>query len=322
MESGGNAMITRRTVLRSLAAGAALTLSPSNVVLQAAPLTPPAPLIPSKAPTLTEALDHDAWACWIGHATVLIRMAGKWILTDPVLFDAYGIHVLGLTLGPRRYTPPALSIDEIPRPDLILLSHAHLDHMDRRTLIELSERYPGQIDVITATNTKDVIEDLEWRSLNEMDWGDHVAIDGLEITALQVEHNGWRMPGEACRASGQRRTGRSYNGYHLESSHTSIVFGGDTAYTTQFGNIKRDVELAIMPIGAYRDCHAVHCNPEEAHAMVTMMKARRMLPIHHGTFNQQCEPAHEPIQRLLTAVTKDRRAMLAGIRTGQPIALA
>lgn len=282
----------------------------------------PSSAVSGQRSIIDDAYFDDAWACWIGHATVLLRLGGKWILTDPVLFDAYGINVLGVTLGPRRYTPPALSIDEIPRPDLILISHAHLDHMDRRTLEALSERYPQQIDVITAMNTKDVIDDLSWRSINEMDWGDRVNYDGIEISALQVQHNGWRMPGEACRANGQRKTGRSYNGYYLASSHAGIVFGGDTAYTKQFNEVRRDVDLAIMPIGAYRDCHAVHCTPEEAYAMSTMMKARRLLPIHHGTFNQHCEPAHEPIQRLLSTVSKERRATLAGIRTGQPISLA
>ena len=170
--------MNRRELVRTLALGAAAATMPISTIRSA-----PAPLPPPNVhtPDLDEAVRSHVWACWIGHATVLMFIGGKWILTDPVLFDAYGVNVLGVTIGPRRLIRPALSIDEIPRPDLILLSHAHLDHMDRTTLIEMSERYQGQIDVITATRTMDVISDLPWKSLNEMDWGETASVHGIEL---------------------------------------------------------------------------------------------------------------------------------------------
>lgn len=261
-----------------------------------------AALSSTSVPSLAGVDGSGVWACWIGHATVLINFFGTWILTDPVLFSSYGISVLGLTIGPRRMREAAFTVESIPVPDLILLSHAHMDHMDMRTLDALSERAPNEIDVITASNTSDVIEHLPFRSLQEMDWGDTTTMHDVSITGLRVKHNGWRIPGEPCRAAGQRKTGRSFNGYLLEKNGVRLVFGGDTAYTTSFRNISGGVDLAIMPIGAYDPYPETHCTPEEALDMVAMMKARYILPIHHATFRQSEEPVREPLQRLRAAL--------------------
>lgn len=268
----------------------------------------------SLRPSPDEASECCLWACWLGHSTVLINFGGTWILTDPVLFGSYGIRILGLTLGPHRITPPALSIEEIPKPDIVLLSHAHLDHMDRQTLSAIAERWSGEIDVLTATNTRDVIDDLPWRSVNEMDWGDTTTMHRVSVEAIQVRHNGWRIPGEPCRANGQKRTGRSFNGYVLEGNGVRVVFGGDTAYTETFQSLKGPVDLAIMPIGAYDPYPETHCTPEESLAMTRMMGARAMLPIHHSTFRQSEEPVHDPMKRLRRAIEKSPTTLaVAGI---------
>lgn len=237
---------------------------------------------------------------------MLMNLFGTWILTDPVLFDNFGVRILGLTIGPRRYVQPALSIEEIPKPDIVLLSHAHIDHMDIQTLGAISERFPGMVDVVTASNTSDVINDMPWRSLNEMDWNERTSMHGCELRALQVKHNGNRFPGEPCRSKGYRRRGRSYNGYLLERNGIRIVFGGDTAYTKAFDEINHDVDVAIMPIGAYEGYHDDHCTPEEALAMTEMMRARHVVPIHHATFKMSPEPRLEPITRLKRAVRSSK----------------
>ena len=103
---------------------------------------------------------------WIGHSTILMNLFGKWILTDPVLMNRIGLYFFGTSIGPTRITPPALNFKEMPKPDIILLSHAHMDHMDYPTLRMLSEMYPNEIDIITAFLTADVIGDLKWKSIN------------------------------------------------------------------------------------------------------------------------------------------------------------
>ncbi len=251
--------------------------------------------------------DPDTWKddevniAWIGHATVLINFYGKIILTDPVLFERVGLHFLGLTWGPSRFTHPALTIDEIPKPDLILLSHAHMDHMDWATLSDLTSEYPNQIDCITAYNTKDVIEDLKWKSLSEMDWNDELELSGIKFKAIEVQHFGWRYPWERDRSKGFFENGRSYNAYLLERNGRKILFGGDTAWSENFKPfVEENIEVAIMPIGAYQPWKKNHCNPEEALIMADEhLNAKYFVPIHTKTFKQGTEPILEPLNWLI-----------------------
>ncbi len=242
----------------------------------------------------------DLNIAWIGHSTVLINFFGTIILTDPVLFRRIGLYFFGATFGPGRYSAPALEIDEIPKPDIILLSHAHLDHMDYKTLFHLTEKFKSKIDCITAFNTKDVIEDLKWKSLAELDWGNHEKVNGLKINALEVDHFGWRFPWEKDRSRGYYETGRSYNAYIVEKNGVKILFGGDTAFTEKLKPFENEnINIAIMPIGAYNPWKTYHCNPEEALIMASNhLGAEYFLPIHCNTFKQGFEPVDEPLRWL------------------------
>ncbi len=236
---------------------------------------------------------------WIGHSTLLLRFPGLNVITDPVLFSSVGIDLFGTTIGIRRYTEPSIRPEELPKIDLVLLSHAHMDHTNLESLEFLTSRQPGEIDCITASFTKDVVEGLEWKSLQEMDWGEGLKVKGLEVSAFEVSHNGARYPWEGCRRAGDKK-GRSYNGYLLEWDGLRIVFGGDTAHKRGFGPGKR-VDVSIMPIGAYGGYIEDHCTPEEALDMVREMSSRVIMPIHFGTFVQSDEPRDEPIKRLLAS---------------------
>jgi L-ascorbate metabolism protein UlaG (beta-lactamase superfamily) len=241
---------------------------------------------------------------WIGHSTVLINYYGKWILTDPVLFENIGIYFFGKSIGPSRITPPALEVNEIPKPDLILLSHAHMDHMDYPTLKWFAKKYPKQIDVITAYLTKDVIEDLPWKTINVMDWNDNFEIHDIKFKALEVRHFGWRVPWEKDRSRGYMKEGRSYNAYLMERNGKKILFGGDTAMTDKLNIIKNEnVDIAIMPIGAYNPWKYAHCNPEEALQMANDINAKHFIPVHTKTFKQGIEPFNEPIDWMNKSVS-------------------
>src|SRR6266481_8614645 len=98
--------------------------------------------------------DAQVTAAWIGHATVLINFFGINILTDPVLFSRIGIRLPGFTIGPKRLSAPALSFDELPKIDLVLLSHAHFDHLDLRTL----QRFGASTKIITARARRDLLK--------------------------------------------------------------------------------------------------------------------------------------------------------------------
>lgn len=237
---------------------------------------------------------------WIGHSTILINFYGTIILTDPILFDRIGMDILGLSFGPSRLTPPALSFDEIPKPDLVLLSHAHFDHTDYKSLKKLTEKFPDQIDVVVAYLTIDVIDDLKWKSIRIIDWNEQAEINELKITALEVEHFGWRYPWEKDRSRGYLKDGRSYNAYLIEKNGKSILFGGDTRKTTKLEILKdNNPDIAIMPIGAYNPWTYAHCNPEEALIMAENIGAKYFIPIHTKTFKLGAESFEEPIDWLI-----------------------
>jgi L-ascorbate metabolism protein UlaG (beta-lactamase superfamily) len=236
---------------------------------------------------------------WIGHSTILINFYGVWILTDPVFYERIGVYILGTTWGPSRYSYPALSFDDIPKPDIMLLSHAHMDHMDYQTLKDFADKYPNEIDLITSYLTRDVIEDLRWKSIKELDWDDEYFLNGVRIKAFEVKHFGWRYPWEKDRSKGFMKDGRSYNAYLLERNGKKILFGGDTANTDKLAKLKEEnVDVAIMPIGAYRPWKWNHCNPEEALIMADNINAKYFIPIHCYTFQQGQEPREEPLNWL------------------------
>jgi L-ascorbate metabolism protein UlaG (beta-lactamase superfamily) len=254
-------------------------------------------------PTLWK--DDEINIAWIGHSTILMNLFGTIILTDPVLFERIGVTIFGMTFGPSRFTCPALTVDEITQPDIILLSHAHMDHMDYETLSTITNKFPNQIDCITAYNTADVIAELEWKSLQEIDWNEDTELHGVKFKALRVKHFGWRFPWEKDRSKGYMKDGRSYNATILEKNGRKILFAGDTAYQEYFKSIQNEnIEIAIMPIGAYQPWKWNHCNPEEALIMASEhIKAKFFIPVHTKTFKQGTEPIDEPLNWLKTSVS-------------------
>jgi L-ascorbate metabolism protein UlaG (beta-lactamase superfamily) len=239
----------------------------------------------------------DAWpkqglhAAWIGHSTVAISIDGFLIVTDPVFSTRIGLNLGPITVGLKRLVAPASTIAEMPRPDLILLSHAHMDHFDIPSLRKLEDRGTA---VITATNTSDLLRVKRYASVRELGWNETARVGPAAVRAIQVNHWGARMRSD---------THRSYNGYLIEAGRYRVLFGGDTAYTESFHQVRtsKPVDLAIMPIGAYDPWIRAHCNPEQAMAMANHAGAELVLPVHHRTFELSREPRSEPLERLLNA---------------------
>lgn len=230
-------------------------------------------------------------ATWIGHSTVLLSIDGFTILTDPVLATRIGVNLGVMTLGLKRLVAPALTLEALPRPDLILLSHAHMDHFDLPTLRRLEH---GETQVITAANTSDLLRVSRYKSVRELKWNESAQVGPARVQAMEVSHWGARMRND---------TYRSYNGYLIEAGRYRVLFAGDTAYTDTFRTVRssKPFDIAIMPIGAYDPWIRVHCNPEQAMAMANHAGAEFILPVHHRTFELSREPRLEPMERLLTS---------------------
>ena len=256
------------------------------------------PIAPAFAkPSPTNWSNTQVTLAWIGHATVLINFFGIKILTDPVLFPRVGIRLPGFTIGPKRLTAPALQFHELPPIDLILLSHAHFDHFDLRTLRCFSK----STTVITARATSDLLRHTRFRNVAELDWDEaktfKTTAGEINVGALPVNHWGARK---------RRDTYRGYNGYLLERNGRRIIFSGDTAMTDSFAEIRRHgaIDVAIMSIGAYNPWIQSHCSPEQAVEMANAAGARFIVPVHHQTFRLSFEPFPEPIQRFQAALGK------------------
>lgn len=256
--------------------------------------------------------DDELTFAWLGHSMVLINFYGSWILTDPTFSERVGINLLLMTVGPRRLVACPLDAKDLPRLDLVLVSHAHMDHSDLPSLKKLRKSR----HVIVAMHTQDVYDTAKFRDIKELEWGESVEYTdqgGLRVEAIEVRHAGWRMPWEPCRSRNEKN-GRSYNAYLVEKKGPdgvmhSFVFGGDTGYTTTFRDLGdrmraegREVDVALMPIGAYNPWVQAHCNPEQAWKMTQEMNARFILPIHWNTYVQSAEPRYEPIDWLRSVV--------------------
>ncbi len=244
---------------------------------------------------------------WLGHATVLGNFFGSWFLTDPALETRIGIGRGVAKFGPRRLIAPALGPRELPPLDLLLLSHAHMDHTDLGTLASL----PRDVPVVVQPGNRDLVR--RFRRVDELAWGDRIEIAGIEIESVEVRHWGARMITDRH---------RGYGGYVLRRQGRTIVFAGDTAYTDTLTPVGRrgPVDLAVLPIGAYDPWIANHASPEQAWRMAQDLRARHVLPIHHSTFRLSREPMDEPIRRLLAAAAPDAHRV-ALVEVGQTFTL-
>ena len=235
--------------------------------------------------------DTGLHAAWLGHTTVLLKLDGFTVLTDPVFSARIGLNFGPLTLGIKRLIEVAAPLSDLPRIDLILLSHAHMDHFDLPSLRSLQSKHT---QVITADRTADLLQARRYGKVHELRWNKSVELEHVKVTAFEVAHWGARVRSDVY---------RGYNGYLLQAGRHRIVFGGDTAYTDSFKKLKssKSIDLAIMPIGAYDPWIHVHCNPEQAWAMANHAGAEYVLPVHHQTFKLGRESRYEPIERLLAA---------------------
>ncbi len=246
---------------------------------------------------LAELSRCDLGALWIGHATVLLRVGGLNVLTDPVFSRRIGMRIGGVTLGVARVCPPAADVDHLPPIDVVMLSHAHFDHLDRPSLRRLAAGAGRGATVITAQHTRKLIPP-GFGEIIELPWKQRASVRGLEVLAIEPTHWG-------ARAAIDRH--RRFNSYLLEGGGSRVLFAGDTAHTHAFDPLAAagGVDLAVLGIGAYDPWIHAHATPEEVWSMYTRLSGGTsrgvLLPMHHSTFVLGREPMAEPMVRLRAA---------------------
>jgi L-ascorbate metabolism protein UlaG (beta-lactamase superfamily) len=258
--------------------------------------------------------DNAVTLAWLGHATVLVNFYGVRVLTDPALFPRIGVDGWIASIGPLRLTACALQPAELPDIDLVLVSHAHFDHLDTPSLAAVR----GRPAAVMASKTSDLLPRRRYRSVQELGWGESVRIatsrGDVRVRAIEVKHWGARL---------RRDTYRGYNGYLIEREGRKLLFGGDTADTPLFASYRPlgPFEAAIMPVGAYNPWIQNHCTPEQAVALADAAGARLFVPVHHQSFELSREPFLEPIERTHAALASEW-GRLALSEIGQTVRIA
>jgi L-ascorbate metabolism protein UlaG (beta-lactamase superfamily) len=236
---------------------------------------------------------------FIGHASFFVQIGGQSVMIDPNF--ARWLFVL------KRLRRPGVRIADLPAIDLVLVSHAHFDHLHRpslRAIVQNNLRTRGVAPaIIIPTHVSDLVSDLGFSEIIELDWWKASRHHNLQVTHVPSRHWGARI---------LKDSHRGYGGFVLKAGKHSVYHAGDTAYFPGFREIGRRLspDVALLPIGAYNPSQYrnVHANPADAMQAFRDLKSRWMVPMHYGTFRLSHEPVDEPLQLL------DKEARSAGMK--------
>jgi L-ascorbate metabolism protein UlaG (beta-lactamase superfamily) len=239
--------------------------------------------------------DGELGVTFIGHSSFLLQIGGRKVLVDPVF--ATRLVVL------RRQRRPGLLVEELPAIDVVLLTHAHMDHLNMaslRRVIRSTRRLTGRTpEVVVPKGVEDLVATLGFSRVHRLAWWEEVEVRGLNVTMTPCRHWGARM---------FRDTHRGYGGYVVEGGGHSVYHSGDTAYFDGFREVgaRLKPQVALLPIGAYfpDSYRSVHTSPEEAVRGFVETRAEQMVPMHYGTFRLGREPMDEPLKRLATEAAR------------------
>lgn len=219
---------------------------------------------------------------WIGHASFLIRTAEHSLVIDPNW--AKWLKVI------KRMKQPGVELRDLPSIDLVLVTHAHFDHLDKKSLKAIAADQP----IAVPDHVGPLVSRLGYERVHELRPWESFRHGHLHITLTPARHWGARMLHDSH---------RGFGGFLINYKGRTVFHCGDSAYFDGFREIgeKADVEIALLPIGAYdaptrRD---VHMNPEEALCAFVELGASTMIPMHFGTFRLSYEPLQEPPIRLM-----------------------
>lgn len=245
-------------------------------------------------PNLHQRLSSDQVAVtFVNHATVLIQLPGLNILTDPVWSERVSPVSWA---GPRRVRAPGLSLEELPRIDLVLVSHNHYDHLDIATLQKLQHRFSPQF--LISFGDAALLRAHGLDRVHEMDWWDHFH---LPLRGQRGEAEIWFTPTQHFSSRGLFDRNRSlWGGFVIRHSGHSVYFGGDAGYSPHYREIYARLgamDLSFLPIGAYEPrwfMSQVHMNPSDAVKAHRDLRSKQSLGIHFGTFQLTTEAIDQP----------------------------
>jgi len=270
-----------------------------NAARRGLPKRPEAP-IPVVQPDLPFIRSGTAPAVtWIGHATVLARLGGLNVLTDPVFSERASPFSF---VGPKREQPPGIALNELPPIDVVLVSHNHYDHLDLPSCRALADQAGGSPLFVVPLGLQAWFQRRGIGNVVELDWWQQRTLRGVDIVLVPAQH--WSARGLTDRMK------TLWGGFAVFAPDCQLFSAGDTAYSRDFADIRtrfaerqRDggFDIALIPIGAYEPrwfMQSQHVNVEEALKIHADLGARRSLGVHWGTFELTDEALDEPPRQL------------------------
>jgi L-ascorbate metabolism protein UlaG (beta-lactamase superfamily) len=248
---------------------------------------------PAFAPPPGVVAAGDVAITFINHASFLIRLPGAVVLIDPIFSERCSPVSWA---GPKRVRPPGIALADLPRPDVVLLSHNHYDHMDFPTLREIQRRFAPRF--VTTLGNGPALAKLGIAA-TEMDWWDDIGIGSLNIVATPARHFSARTPFDRNRTL--------WAGFMIRSKEGQILFAGDSGAGSHWLGIRTRLgvpDVALLPIGAYEPrwfMAAAHMNPAEAVEAHIALGASRSVGMHFGTFQLTDEAIDAPLTALAAA---------------------
>lgn len=256
--------------------------------------------LPQKQPNLAALMQatEGIQAIWVSHSTVLLNIEGTIILTDPVFSKSVSPVPL---MGPSRFTPQmTVHIEDLPKIDIVLLSHDHYDHLDKVSIQALNSKTTRFIAPLGVDGHL-----LRWgisaSKITVLDWWEQATASGVTLHALPAQHFSGRGVFD--------RNSTLWASWAIVGTNSRVFFGGDTGYHEGFKEIGDKLgpfDLTMLECGAYsKHWPDIHMQPEEAARAHLELKGKVLMPIHWATFNLSLHDWFEPIERLKNAAGPD-----------------
>ncbi|MEN3112311.1 MBL fold metallo-hydrolase [Uliginosibacterium paludis] len=266
----------------------------------------PVPALPLTRADLLAAPDLSLWR--LGHSTVLLKLAGKFWLTDPVFAER--ASPLGF-IGPKRFQAPPITVAELPEIEAVILSHDHYDHLDHDTVLALAAK-TGHFLAPLGVGDRLIAWGVPADKVQQFDWWQETRIGELRLVATPAQHFSGRSPFDGDRTL--------WASWVLIAPQVRVFFSGDSGYFSGFRAIGEKFgpfDVTLVENGAYNEAWAaIHMHPEETVQAHIDLQGRHLVPIHNGSFDLALHAWTDPLDQV-SAIAAQRQVALATPRFGE-----
>ncbi|WP_413568435.1 MBL fold metallo-hydrolase [Bdellovibrio sp. HCB117] len=236
---------------------------------------------------------------WIGHASALLQVEGLNILVDPVFSDRVSPVSF---MGPKRQVALPFPIEELPPIDVVVISHAHFDHLDLPTLRKLAKQNDKALLFLVPLGLESLLKSEDIDNVKELDWWENTQVKNVTLTFTPAQHWSQRSLWD--------RNKTLWGGWYIQAPSLKFFYSGDTGYSKDFLDVFNRFgasDIAMIPVGAYEPkwfMKQQHVDPEQAVKMHLDLQSKLSIGVHWGTFRLSDEAMAAPPEDLKIALQK------------------